>query len=567
MSYSQQRTMAGTGAVESNIEAGATSVIPTVTPATNPGRMASVTGQEPEMLLRPQWQWRVTSRFTWSSATPPGTLVYYAPVHPGLNEWTAHLALMFNTWSGSFEFGVEPVATAFHCGKLLFVRIPPNIHPESVKTAEQATGFESATVDVKQMGRVEAVIKDQNPIAYHYTRMAPQAGRLMKKGFGSDELIDSLTIGGWIAVYVLATMNTAAATNNQITVLFWAKPSQEFSFSQILPLGLLDDTIPFSVPSLQNFLTFNPAQKKWLWPEAVQARYFIMSTISIMERMRVYDYTTEGQRIAAVDYDGELSLFSRIIMMNVNGTKLGLAGFDGRDIPTMPPFGSGVGFNIGMVAYDDKQNIDVSNIELVSPATDLNPWEEAGSSKRWRPTKWVASASVASLKAQVINVDLQGMAMEKQFWLKDPPTYAVDGGKAVPFAVSVPNEVICWFSQYGEMQTDTGAPNIASRCMPADWQNACREGVFKGVWPMGQALRMALTDSSTAQTLGDFKLYSQGVITTTKKSSVVVLDLGAASYEFVPIAWIPENSLLTNPPIVTRNLREALLYQATRHYM
>lgn len=168
-------------------------------------------------------QYIALSQFTWSTAQDPATLLFSQPIHPqSSHQWIRHLSAMYNTFGGGFDFAFKVAGTGFHAGGIIFVRLPPNIKPESLRTLADITAFEYKIMDPKTLEVEINSIMDQRNIMYHW--------------LGGFDVNDPQTFGGFIAAYVLLPLNTSSTGATTIQVQVWTKPSPNFMFAQIKPL-------------------------------------------------------------------------------------------------------------------------------------------------------------------------------------------------------------------------------------------------------------------------------------------------------------------------------------------
>lgn len=165
-------------------------------------------------------QFLALASFAWTTQQAPGTLLWQAPIKPqNSHQFIRHLALMYNTWVGGFDYNIKVCGTGFHAGALAIVRLPPNIQPSSVTSPADFTAFEYIIIDPKTLEVVTEHIIDQRRTMYHYM---------------NDTGMESS--GGYIAVYVLVQLNTSSTGSQQIAVQVLTRPSQQFNFFQIKPI-------------------------------------------------------------------------------------------------------------------------------------------------------------------------------------------------------------------------------------------------------------------------------------------------------------------------------------------
>lgn len=167
-------------------------------------------------------QYITLGTFTWNTTQLPGTLLYSVPIHPSrMNTAIQQITSIYNAWGGSFDFAIKCAGTGFHAGALAFVRLPPNITPQSVISPADFTYFEYNLMDPKNLPMEAINIMDQRPIMYHYN--------------GPLNLDDPSTFGGFFAVYVLLPLSTSSTGLNQINLVVMNRAGADLQFSQPRP--------------------------------------------------------------------------------------------------------------------------------------------------------------------------------------------------------------------------------------------------------------------------------------------------------------------------------------------
>jgi len=168
-------------------------------------------------------QFMYLTNFVWDVSMSPGQLLWYVPIHPEfVHQWLGHIAKMYNVFAGGFDFALTVAATAFHGGKGIIVRLPPNIHPSSLRTMADVTAFPYFIFDPRMVQTVVKSAMDQRPIMYHYL---PYNAK------------DKNSFGGYLAVYVMLPLITSSTGSTSINIQVLSKPSRDFMFSQIKPIS------------------------------------------------------------------------------------------------------------------------------------------------------------------------------------------------------------------------------------------------------------------------------------------------------------------------------------------
>lgn len=206
----------------------------TVTPSQ--GQVSATQGQGPSNVEGPMhagelntidqyffMQFIALTSFIWDTSMSPGQLVWSIPIHPTfVHQFMAHLSKMYNAFVGGFDFSITIAGTGFHAGKLLIVRLPPNIRPESLHTIADITAFPYMVIDPKTLETVVKSTMDQRNVMYHYLP------------FNAN---DYQTFGGYLAMYVLLPLNTSSTGATQISVQVLSRPARDFMFTQIRPIN------------------------------------------------------------------------------------------------------------------------------------------------------------------------------------------------------------------------------------------------------------------------------------------------------------------------------------------
>nr|WPV63584.1 MAG: capsid protein [Wufeng shrew picorna-like virus 45] len=559
--------------VEQNVGAGGGSIMPTTYPQTDPSAMIQETGQEPSMIPRVTYQWRQQTEFQWTPNTPAGTLMYYAPVHPAINEWTNHLSKMFNTWRGAMDFGVETVATYFHAGKLLVVRLPPNIHPKAVKNPLAATGFESVTLDIKMPRRVELEIKDQLPIAYHWTRqITPDGNAWDGRNMHADDIIDSLAIGGWFAVYVLSPLTTAQGTNNQITVLVWTKPGQNFLFDQIVPLSLYTTPPPLSVVDLTPWYTFKKGQHRLKHVEMSYVDQIIITTNKVAKVSRFLDYRADGTRIYKSQDLAEDGLFmSDVFMAKCTGQVVSnyapitiQSTLDGVMFPPMKSGAASASAEFVKAAWapvvDKQLNVDYNANVYLTTASSFEWLKQANGYRANQKDlqENITTGVSITVRSTYMSTKTDDIAFNQAQWADDPQT-EFGTEKEAWFTPSVSGEVMVAFGKNYSFIAGQDSFNITTEYQTRMMREAYKQRVFEDLENGGQCLLLQLIDLDSEQPIGYFKLYPEGVITAPARSGQVIYPVGVRGFVFKALSMVPRNTQISNPNELRMNETQSVL--------
>jgi hypothetical protein len=172
------------------------------------------------------------TNLVWTTNDLAGTVLFSTPITPEMtNPIIKYLQGIYNTWRGGFDYKLIIAGTAFHAGRLIMYRLPPNLQPIDVITPSDMTHFPYVILDVKSIEPVAESLQDQTQVMYHYKPYNPQ---------------NPNTFGGWFCVAVYLQLNTSSSGVNQINVDIQVKASPDFHMSQIIPPAIIGNTGPSS---------------------------------------------------------------------------------------------------------------------------------------------------------------------------------------------------------------------------------------------------------------------------------------------------------------------------------
>jgi hypothetical protein len=172
------------------------------------------------------------TNFVWSTSDLPGTVLFSTPITPEhSNDIIKYLYGIYNTWRGGFDYKTIIAGTAFHAGRLIVYRLPPNLQPVDVVTVADMTHFPYGILDVKNIEPIVESLQDQTQVMYHYKPYQPTVPN---------------SYGGWFCIAVYLQLNTSSSGVNQINVDVQVKASSEFHMSQIIPPAITGNAGPSS---------------------------------------------------------------------------------------------------------------------------------------------------------------------------------------------------------------------------------------------------------------------------------------------------------------------------------
>jgi hypothetical protein len=164
--------------------------------------------------------------FSWESSMPSNYKLLTLELNPFvLQPNLAYVMQMYNTWSGGFAFRLEIAGTGFNGGKILVVRVPPNMDP-SAFNINSATVLNSVMMDVKMQGSAELVCEDYRQSFFHFTN---------RYGSATDKYGAIQNTAGNLVVYVMMPLISSAAGNGFVNVQYSVKLLPDFTVGQMIP--------------------------------------------------------------------------------------------------------------------------------------------------------------------------------------------------------------------------------------------------------------------------------------------------------------------------------------------
>lgn len=446
---------------------------------------------------------------TWSVTQTTGHLMWKRAIHPRFcHDAIAYLMGLYNAWSGGIDFNFKVAGTGFHAGAIAIVRIPPNLKPELFRTPASWGLFEYVVIDPKTLEVESLGVSDQRPIAYHY------------RNFDEN---NSMTFGGWIAMYVLIPLNTSATGSQQIQIQAFSRPSQNWQPSQlIMPNSLADDLV---FPTCYTDY-FNFSNKEIMTTFPMYANKLMISPKQVTSTNAVMNcYTTEGD------------------MMSLYNNK--------DDFDWLP-----------------EPSSDVS-AHLLPSALEANDFEASPAkltfTKGFKPLG-VAVKNKAFFLNQIVGAKTERWenstvtwtgVSESKFvtWAIDTPATTVTGGYQMivvaphvqmpekwtdsTYAPPIANESMVYFACIGD--------DTATRLYGAQIRKLTelfRAARLKGVMPSGMCLLFQIVDTREDLPMGFVKLYKEGFFTSRALEKETFFDLKNIQFVF-------DSYILRTDPIPT----------------
>lgn len=190
--------------------------------------------------------WTLIDPFSWSTEAQPGTILFSRPITPRESfPVLEYISRLYNTWSGTVNYRLESVSTAFLGGKLACSLLPPNFNPRKTQfTAQQLSVWPYLKEDVKNTSSMDMATGDMNAAKFHYF---PHE---------NDDQHAPQFIGGWFVVYVVNTLVTSGGTLGTVTVQMSAN-ARGLMLAGIVPPDSITPGIDF-MPVTYNSNTFLP---------------------------------------------------------------------------------------------------------------------------------------------------------------------------------------------------------------------------------------------------------------------------------------------------------------------
>jgi len=434
--------------------------------------------------------------FTWSVTQVPGVLLWYSPIHPRFaNPVASYLTAIYNAWSGGQDFQFKIAGTGFHAGSIAFIRLPPNIHPRTVTAPQAFTHFEWSLMDPKAMDPQGFEVMDQRNIQYHYT--------------GAYDETDPSTFGGYLAAYVLMTLNTSATGSQAISVMVLNKMNANFNVAQPMPLSI--DLGPVTFASY----------------EAILAPHVVF-------------HTPQDHKAALYLYaDPTATVVGRpgLIMVNLNGH----AKYPYQALHGTVTERSTAGTGLIRTAWHDEILAPGYASDLLATAQVGAPIGNVGLSVMY--VQGTAPATVNGIMAFVASpytlpIANTGRTNAPTF---DLPTLVED--VVVPNA----NETVLYF--YSSFGIDVN-PTFSAQ---SDHMYRTLERLAKShEWTASDALLFTLIHTPTDLPIGYVKLYFEGFLTTA--GTLTALSFRLADYKLSFFGLIPRTGII---PSLTTAMKQA----------
>lgn len=173
-------------------------------------------------------QYVVSDTFDWTVGQGIGTVIWRRPIHPQhTNMYVEYFSRAYNTWGGGFDYRVTIAGTGFHAGKLMLIKLPPNMDPGKMVNLNKMTIFPHKILDAKQLEVEFAYGTDQRYANFHWMEFDPEK---------------PASFGGWMALVVMIPLNTSASGEQRIGVQVAVKCSPRFTMDQLRPVDQIPQT-------------------------------------------------------------------------------------------------------------------------------------------------------------------------------------------------------------------------------------------------------------------------------------------------------------------------------------
>lgn len=458
----------------------------------------------------------------WTTSMLVGTLVWSIPIHPRfMNSWIVHLSQMYNAWAGDFDFQFKIAGTGFHAGQLNFVRLPPNIKPETVENYQQYTCFEWTGQDPKILAPFSMNVMDQRPVLYHYTN--------------EFDINRPDTFGGFFCIYVNQPLSTSATGSTNINVMMWNRPGANFIFSQLKPPSTaLSNTTPFTEYEKLFTPDFNtPMTTDWL--KVVNIVGFAADASILTGRYGCRDINGVLLKDNYVEWKNQIiSGHSANPAASMHMTSIGTSNIA---VATAP--------NISRGRFISGTRIGTGLWCIFAPSS-VNP--EFVSTTNWLGTTFDSfSFGVENVWPKVLN-QVFLLTNTSTTWTNETDDIA----PFIPFG----GECILWFqstvnSNGRYATTDVPGP----KCMQTLEQSLLLAALPPANIPSGQVLLFNIVDRLSNLPIFQAKLYQEGYFTINPRSTNLSIPFASVKLVYVSLInrsdpLVPVPSMVTNQMIL-----------------
>lgn len=446
-------------------------------------------------------QFLSTAILTWNTSQLPGTVLYWTPLHPSrMNNIIQYLTKVYNTWAGGFQWKIKIAGTGFHAGALMMVRLPPNIHPDTITTVQQATAFEWEIFDPKTLELETRMLPDQRNILYHYNN-----------DFSEQ---DRSSFGGYLVVMVNMQLATSSTGINSINVQLFNRLDPSFRVAQIIP------------PELSP-VTYTPTE--------------LMAALNDNGQLAI-----TGMKTSTITVSTVAQTTNTYNVVKADGFFLDTTASFARSIPESwtiyEPFARFNG-SFGILPLSTIMQT-ISNLPIDSGANDTIKFgltiegKAVTSATNISPEQY--DSATGQYDDQIVNTAGLGLDGVMYYFPTPYPKLRLGDLWSPPIRESV--------VEFSARTTTSG--DQAGVKVVAELQPRALAKYFKNVRPdITQCILLLLQDKATGLPIRYFKLYPQGVLTTTYSGTI--LEFNVQAYEFVFVQY----TLSTEPvPDVTPNL-------------
>ncbi|APG76778.1 hypothetical protein 1 [Beihai picorna-like virus 121] len=487
---------------------------PSTTSAEAPAHVGNVNILDPYFYE----QFIPTATLTWTTAQLPGTLLWHAPIHPSrAHNILAYLSRMYNVWIGGLDYQVKIAGTGFHAGAIAIVRLPPNIHPTSLKTPAQFGAYRYNILDPKVLQAVSTSIMDQRPLAYHY--------------MDYDESNPN-TIGGWVAMFVLQSLNTSATGTQQIDVQIFTKAAQDFGMLQIIP-----PAIDFSLPTIDTFQAYNAL----FYNLELQTCPLFAKGISQLG-IAPADIVSSRQGLAGLAEGWDLIETTWRRLTNGKSPKMKIETADD-------------GWDKAIITYDSETTNDMgcvwANVSQIRFATSYKSLFVIGDDNGGAGTYGTGHpGELTADGTRGVGGTITPTFAVGDYLLDFNPDlihfYTVDSPSQVEIKILNPGESFIYFATESTAEDDDGAlqTSYVATATTEEISSLILSQTLPDI-PNDSALLFTLVDTELNVPISYLKLYKRGYFTTNSVADSTLLD--PAKYRLEYVSVVQENSIIPAP--------------------
>lgn len=171
-------------------------------------------------------QWIFQKTIVWKGSQRSGTMLYSCPIHPFFaSQLHEYFVRPYNIWSGGICFAALIAANNFKAGKLMLLRLPPEISPEEITSEFMASHYSFGIVDARTETPIGETVIDQKRVMYHRVHEALTDDK-------GKYVMDN--IGGHFCIFVAAQLVVEPNSIGEVDIKVYSHFSPDFQANQIV---------------------------------------------------------------------------------------------------------------------------------------------------------------------------------------------------------------------------------------------------------------------------------------------------------------------------------------------